>query len=126
MSKWKKLSHVIYQCKYHIVWCPKYRFRILKNDLAKFVESNLRMLCQWKKIEIIELNIQLDHIHTILEIPPRLSISDVMGILKGKTAIKIFKSYTKLKQKPYWGNHFWSRGYCVDFKKLFCINRIHF
>ena len=114
MSKWKKLSHVLYQCKYHIVWTPKYRFRILKDDVAKFIEDNIRMLCEWKKIEILELNIQEDHVHIILEIPPKLSISEIMGILKGKTAIKIFKSYPRLKKKPYWGNHFWSRGYCVS------------
>ena len=60
------------------------------------------------------MNIQKDHVHLIVSVPPKLSISKLMGILKGKTAIKIFKSYPQLKQKPYWGNHFWSRGYCVD------------
>ena len=60
------------------------------------------------------MNIQTDHIHMIVSVPPKISISTLMGILKGKTAIKIFKSYPQLKNKPYWGNHFWSRGYCVD------------
>jgi len=60
------------------------------------------------------MNIQKDHVHLIVSVPPKLSISKLMGILKGKTAIKIFKSYPQLKQKPYWGNHFWPRGYCVD------------
>jgi putative transposase len=113
MSKWKKQSHVIYQCTYHIIWCPKYRYRILKGELAQNVESSLRMLCEWKRVEILELNIQEDHIHMVVSVPPKLSISELMGILKGKTAIKIFKSYPGLKKKPYWGNHFWSRGYCV-------------
>jgi putative transposase len=81
--------------------------------LAKNVESTLRMLCEWKKVEILELNIQEDHIHMVVSVPPKLSISELMVILKGKTAIKIFKSYPGLKKKPYWGNHFWSRGYCV-------------
>ena len=60
------------------------------------------------------MNIQKDHIHLIVSIPPKISVSTLMGILKGKTAIKLFKSYPQLKKKPYWGNHFWSRGYCVD------------
>jgi len=62
MTKWKKLSHTIYQCKYHIVWCPKYRYRILKGAVAEFVESNLRMLCEWRSIEILEMNVKEDHI----------------------------------------------------------------
>lgn len=114
MSKWKKLSHVLYQCKYHIVWCPKYRFRILEGVIADQLDTTIRMLCEWKDIEIIEMNIQSDHVHMLVSIPPKLSISTMMGILKGKTAIKIFKSFPKLKRKPYWGNHFWSRGYCVS------------
>ena len=114
MAKWKRLSHTIYQCKYHIVWCPKYRYRILKDTLAEFVEQTLRMLCQWKSIEILEMNIKDDHVHLILSVPLRLSVSEVMGMLKGKTSIKIFKSLPILKKKPYWGNHFWSIGYCVS------------
>ena len=114
MAKWKKLSHTIYQCKYHIVWCPKYRYRILEGALAEFVEQTLKMLCQWRNIEILEMNVKDDHIHLIISVPPRLSVSEVMGMLKGKTAIKIFKSFPILKKKPYWGNHFWSRGYCVS------------
>jgi len=113
MPKWKKLSHTIYQCKYHIVWCPKYRYRILKGALSKSVAQTLRMLCEWRNIEILEMNVKEDHIHMILSIPPRLSISEVMEMLKGKTAIELFKSFPTLK-KPYWGNHFWSRGYCVS------------
>ena len=114
MTKWKKLSHTIYQCKYHIVWCQKYRYRILKGTVAEFVEQTLRMLCEWRSIEILEMNVKEDHIHMILSIPPRLSISEVMGMLKDKTAIKLFKSFPALKKKPYWRNHFWSRGYCVS------------
>jgi putative transposase len=72
------------------------------------------MLIEWKSCELIEMNIQKDHIHLIVIVPPKLSISTLMGILKGKTAIKLFKSYPQLKRKPYWGNHFWSKGYCVD------------
>ncbi len=114
MAKWKKLAHVVYQCSYHIVWCPKYRFRILKGGVAKFVEETIRSLCEWKSIDILELSVGGDHVHAVISIPPKLSISEVMGILKGKTAIKLFKSYPALKRKPYWGNHFWSRGYCTS------------
>ena len=78
------------------------------------LEQDIRSICQWKEVEIDEMNIQLDHVHIIVSIPPRLSISDFMGIMKGKTAIKLMKSYPNLKKKPYWGNHFWSRGYFVN------------
>jgi putative transposase len=78
------------------------------------MEKDLRMLCEWKKAEVIELNIQEDHIHLVISIPPKVSVSEMMGILKGKLAIKIFKSYPELKKKPYWGNHFWARGYFVN------------
>ena len=106
---------MVYQCCYHIVWCPKYRFRILKGRVVgKFVDDNIRSICEWKAIEVVELNVQEDHVHLIITIPPKLSISQVMGLLKGKTAIKLFKSFPAFKQKPYWGNHFWSRGYCVS------------
>ena len=114
MSKYKKLSHVIYKCDYHIVWVPKYRFRILKGALKRLVEEDIKMLCEWKKGEVLELNVQEDHIHLVVSVPPKVSISEFMGILKGKLAIKLFKSYPGLKQKPYWGNHFWARGYFVS------------
>ena len=114
MSKYKKLSHVIYKCEYHIVWVPKYRFRILKGQIKKLVEEDIRMLCEWKKSEVLELNVQIDHIHLVVSIPPKVSVSEFMGTMKGKLAIKLFKSYPGLKEKPYWGNHFWARGYFVS------------
>ncbi|MFV0573516.1 MAG: IS200/IS605 family transposase [Xanthomarina gelatinilytica] len=114
MSKYKKQSHVIYKCDYHIVWTPKYRFMILKGGIKALVEEDLRMLCEWKQCEVQELNVQEDHIHMLVSIPPKVSVSKLLGILKGKLAIKLFKSYPKLKQKPYWGNHFWARGYFVS------------
>ena len=114
MSKYKKLSHVIYKCDYHIVWVPKYRLRILKGSIKDLVDKDIRMLCEWKSCEVQELNVQEDHIHLLVSVPPKVSISKLMGILKGKIAIKMFKSYPKLKQKPYWGNHFWARGYFVS------------
>ncbi len=114
MSKYRKLSHVIFKCDYHIVWVPKYRLRILKGDIKDFVEGNIRSLCEWKQCEVEELNIQEDHVHLLVSVPPKVSISNLLGVLKGKTAIKLFKSYPQLKKKPYWGNHFWARGYFVS------------
>lgn len=114
MSKYKKLSHVVYKCDYHIVWVPKYRFRILTGELKILIERDIRMLCEWKRCEIIEMNVQIDHIHLVVSIPPKVSVSVMMGTLKGKLAIKLFKSYPKMKEKPYWGNHFWARGYFVS------------
>ena len=108
-----KLSHVVDKCDYHIVWTPKYRFRVLFGEVKSLVENDIRMLCEWKGVEVIELKVQINHIHIVCSIPPKVSVSEMLGTLKGKLAIKIFKSYPKLKQKPYWGNHFWSRGYFV-------------
>jgi putative transposase len=78
------------------------------------LESDIRMLCEWKSCDVEELSIQQDHIHLLVSVPPKVSVSELMGTLKGKLAIKLFKSYPRLKQKPYWGNHFWARGYFVS------------
>ena len=113
-QRFKKLSHSIYECKYHVVFCPKYRFRLLKDEIAEFVKQQLYKLCGQKDgVEIIELNIQHDHVHIILTILPKYAVSNVIGYLKGKIAIKLFERYPKLG-KRYWGRHFWSRGYCVS------------
>ena len=114
MGKYRKLTHVVYKCDYHIVFTPKYRFRILTGHISTMLEQDLRAISDWKDVVVEELNIQKDHVHMVVSIPPKVSVSDYMGILKGKTAIKLFKSYPSLKKKPYWGNHFWAKGYCVD------------
>ena len=114
MGRYRKLTHVVYKCEYHIVFVPKYRFRILTGAIKDFLEHDIRMICSWKDVLIEEMSIQPDHIHIVVSIPPKISISDFMGILKGKTAIKLFKTYPRLKQKPYWGNHFWARGYFIS------------
>ena len=113
MSDFKRLTHAIWECKYHIVWCPKYRFRILKGELAESVRGLIKQLCEWKKIEVLEENVQVDHIHLVLSFPPKYSIAEVVGFLKGKVAIKIFDMHTELKNR-YWGRHFWAKGYCVS------------
>ena len=114
VTKYRKLSHSFYYCVYHIVWTPKYRFRVLRDVVADVLENKIGAICAWKEVEILEMNIQPDHIHLVCSIPPKMSVSDFMGILKGKSAIMMFKSYPSLRKKPYWGNHFWSRGYFVS------------
>jgi len=114
VSRFKKLSHAIWHCKYHFVWVPKYRYRVLKGEVAKEVYNCIQLFSGQKGCEVIELNVQVDHVHLISMVPPKVSISDIMGILKGRTAIRVFKQFSYLKKKPYWGNHFWAPGYCVD------------
>ena len=113
MSRFKKLAHGVWECKYHVVWCSKYRFRVMQGEIGKTVRGLIRQLCEWKGIEIIEGNVQPDHIHLVLSIAPKYSISEVIGFLKGKSAIKIFDMHLELK-KRYWGRHFWAMGYCVS------------
>jgi len=114
MGKYRRLTHVVYKCDYHIVFTPKYRFRILTGEIAAAMEQDIKQVCNWKEVEIDEMSVQVDHVHMVVSIPPRLSVSDFMGILKGKTAMRIFKIHPNLKKKPYWGNHFWARGYFVN------------
>lgn len=95
------------------MWCPKYRFRILEGAIAKYVEQRIMVVCERKDVQIEELNVIKDRVHLVVTVPPKVSISELMEFLKGKTAIGLFKSYKNLKRKPYWGNHFWGRGYCV-------------
>ena len=113
MSRFQKLSHSVWYCVYHIVWCPKYRFRVLEDKLRYYARDVLRELCRRHKIEIVEGNVQRDHIHMILSIPPNYCVSRVLGILKGKSSIQIFRKFVKIRKK-YYGQHFWSRGYCVS------------
>ena len=114
MSRFQKLSHTIWHCQYHIVWVPKYRFKILTGGVGKEVENCIRAFSEQKGCQIIELNIQVDHVHLLVNVPPKVSISNFVGTLKGRTAIRVFNKFRNLKQKSYWGNKFWARGYCVD------------
>lgn len=114
MTRYRKLSHVVYHCNYHVVWVPKYRYRVLEGAVKELVERDIETLCSWRDVEVIELSVQRDHVHLVCSIPPKLSVSEFMGLLKGKLAIKLFKSYPGLRKKPYWGNHFWARGYFVS------------
>lgn len=105
MNQFKRLTHAVWQYKYHVVWCPKYRFRILHDEVGKSVREIIRRLYEWRKIEILEGNIQIDHIHLLLSIPPKYSVAEAVGFLKGKSAIKIFDFNHELK-KRYWGRYF--------------------
>jgi len=112
--EFKKLSHSVYECKYHIVFCPKYRYRILSGDIGEYVQEQIYSLCRQKEdVEVLELNVQADHVHLILSIPPKYAVSNMMGYLKGKLALRLFNRYEQLG-KRYWGRHLWSRGYCVS------------
>ena len=114
MSRFSKLSHVIWHCQYHIVWVPKYCYRILTDKVAFEVSKSIRIYAERLGCELVELNVQPDHVHLLVKVPPKISISKLMGTVKGRTALQIFRQFPYLKQKPYWGNHFWAKGYCVD------------
>ena len=109
----QSLAHTKWMCKYHIVFCPKYRRKIIYNKLRKDIQQIIRDLCKWKGIEILEGHMMPDHIHLLLSIPPKTSISSFMGYLKGKSAMMIFDRHANLKYK--FGNRqFWATGYYVS------------
>ena len=113
-KRFKKLSHTLYECKYHIVFCPKYRFRIFDDRIGEYARQQLYFLSRQKDlVEIMDLNIQNDHIHMVASIPPKYSISSMMGFLKGKLSMNLFQRYERMGKK-FWGRHLWSRGYCVS------------
>jgi putative transposase len=114
MSRFKKLSQTIWHCQYHIVWTPKYRYRVVKGDIAEEVDSCIMMFSDQLHCEVIERSVQTDHVHLVVMIPPKTAVSDYVGTVKGRTAIRVLNKFRRLKEKPYWGNHFWSRGYCAD------------
>ena len=114
MSRFRKLSQTIWHCQYHIVWVTKYRFKILTGKIAIEVENCVRAFSEQQSCEILELNVQIDHVHVVVMVPPKVSISDFVGTVKGRTAIRVLNKFRHLKKKPYWGNHFWTKGYCVD------------
>ena len=107
------LSHSKWNCKYHIVFAPKYRRQVVYGQLKADIGKILRTLCEQKKVNIIEAEACPDHIHMLVEIPPNISVAQFMGYLKGKSALIIFDRHANLKYK--FGNrHFWSEGYYVS------------
>ena len=109
----KSLAHTRYMCKYHIVFIPKFRRKIIYNKLRGDIQQYIKELCKWKGGEIIEGHMMPDHVHLLVEIPPKMSVSYFMGYLKGKSSLMIFEHHTNLKYK--FGNcHFWAEGYYVS------------
>lgn len=107
------LSHTRWNCKYHIVFSPKYRRREIYGKLRNDIGKIIRGLCKRKGINIIEAECCSDHIHMLVEIPPKYSVAEVMGYIKGKSSLMIFDRHANLKYK-YGNRHFWCRGYYVD------------
>ena len=107
------LSHTKWNCKYHVVFAPKYRRKIFYEEKRLEVGEILRELCKWKGVNIIEAEVCPDHIHMLVEIPPKISVSSFMGFLKGKSSLMIYERWGNMKYK-YRNREFWCRGYYVD------------
>ena len=107
------LAHTQWECKYHIVIAPKYRRQIIYGKIKQDIVHMIRKLCEYKGVEIIEAEACKDHIHMLVSLPPKYSVSQFMGYLKGKSSLMIFEKYANMKYK-YGNRHFWCRGYYVD------------
>jgi len=112
MHDFESLSHVRWECKYHVVFIPKYRRKVLFGKLRRGIGSILRGLCQQKGVELVEGRAMLDHVHLLLSIPPKYSVSHVVGFLKGKSAVRIHREL--LQERRMTGLHFWATGYWVS------------
>ena len=113
MNDIHSLSHTKWNCKYHIVFAPKYRRKVFYGEKRLEIGAILRELCKWKGVNIIEAEVCPEHVHMLLEIPPKMSISSFMGFLKGKSSLMIYEKWGNLKFK-YRNREFWCRGYYVD------------
>jgi len=107
----QSLSHTKWKCQYHLVWIPKYRQKKLYGELRADVREIIKTLCAYKKVEIIEGAVCVDHIHLCVSIPPKLSVSEFMGYLKGKSALMLYDKHPEQRSK--WSKSFWARGYYV-------------
>ena len=105
------LAHTRWNCKYHIVFIPKYRRKVMYGQLRKEIREILKTLCEYKKVEIMEGAVCADHVHLCVSIPPKLRVSEFMGYLKGKSALMIFDKHPEMGSK--YNRHFWARGYYV-------------
>ena len=113
MREWQSLAHVKWECKYHIVFVPKYRRKTMFGQVRKRIGKLFQQLCRQKEIGLIEGHVMPDHVHMLLSIPPKYSVAMVVGYLKGKSAIQIHRETMNVRQ-GFTGKHFWSRGYCVS------------
>ena len=107
------IAHTAWNCKYHIVFAPKYRRQVIYGKIKSDIWQIIRKLCEWKGVENIEAEACPDHIHLLVSIPPRISVSSFMGYLKGKSSLMIFDKHANLKYR-YGNREFWCRGYYVD------------
>jgi putative transposase len=103
LSRFRKLSHTTWHCQYRILWTPKYRLRILTGQVADEVSRYIRTFSKQKGCEVVEINVQIDHVHLLVMVIPKISISDFVCMVKGRTAIRVCSKFRHLKQKPYWG-----------------------
>jgi putative transposase len=106
------LAHTRWDCSYHIIFIPKFRRKVFFKEIRKEVGEILRTLCEYKSVELVEGSISVDHVHMYVKIPPKLSVSEFMGYLKGKSALMVFDRFPQLKQGS--GRHLWARGYFVS------------
>ena len=113
MSEIHTLSHTSWNCKYHIVFAPKYRRKVFYEQKRLEIGEILRELCRWKEVTILEAEVCPDHIHMLVAIPPKISVSSFMGFLKGKSSLMIYEKWGNMKYK-YRNRQFWCRGYYVD------------
>ena len=113
LKKYKRQSHATFDCRYHVVFVTKYRFKIIDKDIEIALKWIIKEVCDWKGIEILQGAVKEEHVHLYLGIPPRYCISDVMKWIKGKSAERLFEKFPKL-EKQYWGRHLWARGYFVS------------
>ena len=113
MDDVRSLAHTKWNCKYHVVFAPKYRRKVFYEEKRLEIGAILRELCRWKGVEIIEAEVCPDHIHMLLAIPPKISVSGFMGFLKGKSSLMIYQKWGSMKFK-YRNRQFWCRGYYVD------------
>jgi len=109
----RSLSHAVWECKYHIVWIPKYRKKTLYGQLRRHLGEVLRALARQKESEVVEGHLMLDHVHMLISVPPKYAVAQVVGFMKGKSAIHIARTFMG-RERNFTGQHFWARGYFVS------------
>ena len=112
MQHYRKSSHCVYDCKFHLVWITKYRKKVLVGLVAERIRELLRQICKANEVDIIKGHVSNDHIHLFLSVPPNMSVSKLVQLLKGKSSYKMLQENSQL-QKEFWGRHLWARGYFV-------------
>ncbi len=113
MREWATQSHVKWYCRYHLVIVPKYRKKVIYGQLRKDIGKIIRKLCEQNKVELLEGHAMSDHVHLCLSIPPKFSVANTVGFLKGKSAIRVHREYLG-RRRNFIGFHFWAKGYCVS------------